>query len=544
MTKFNLKKLVKNQSRGYCTKCGNYLGFIENYVMFCYHCKGYIQLEITNCLEKCDENLDNLRLKFREGIINGDPERYLRVFLAYGEKSLRSNKNHIFPKMSVPLDSTLAEWDAYEFVLINLGLKWILEDLNYSYNKINNFSQEIINIPEQWIILNFEKTNLENDLGVYIKDKNDNAYFYYFQKWIFYSDSLTQHGIINPDTVEINEYNELARKMLEKEIDVNYMIKFVRNDFPNLFLSTLYFIYPDRKEKMFSFNDVFNVSKSEFQKSFPEVYSITQILNYYPIQRNKFEQGLNKEFFFVSKTYLELKREVPDLSWEDKLLPYLIISSKSNPTSFPLLINFDDEILISPSRLEIAVLLMYEKINHKKIHKLLSNEFEIEFQNRVLVSLKNLGFRVEGQTNNIKWTNLQDKKVNSFELDILALCNDYIFIIECKSKRPSPFFNLKPDRKKRKHQFLHFKKQFQERIKPWLINKLNSHQNTTEIFCYKKDFGPITIKIPKEYQNISSDNIVGLYITQLNETFSPESNIFQLYFKDLEMIFEKHPKDN
>lgn len=534
--KFDLKK-IKNISnnRGYCKRCGEPLGFIENYNIFCYKCSGYEKSDITISINEYEKKLELLRLKFRNGIINGNVKKYLYEFLQIGEESSRSQRFSPFPNIPIPIQSPLANWDALIYVITNLGIKWILEDLNYYYKGSEEFSQEILSIPNEWLIIFAEKTNIENDLGINIKDHEGNIYHYYFQKWIFYGDSLYQYGIVDPVKINTEEYIEMTKNMVEKESDLIYMNNFVRYRLPIIFLSALYFIYPDKKEKMFSFDDIFNVSESNINQSFLEPYSIAKIYTFYSRKRSLLEKQTNKRLLFIHRTLSELKYDLKNLPWYENLLPYFIISSQVNPMSFPLLVQFNNIIIITPSRLEIVTLLMYEKINHKKIHKKLHNEFEKVFQEKVKNFFEEIGVIVVDPINKECWTNIMDKKKNNFEFDLLGLYEDNILIIECKSFRPAPFYHLKEYQERRKKQFVRFERQFNEKIKPWLMNclKNGNKKEYLEINCYKKNSGPITLHIPEKYSNASVNNIFGLYITQLNEYFKCESNIIQIYFYDI-----------
>ncbi len=83
-----IKDLVKY--KGYCNKCGEPLGFIKDYEIFCYKCDGYKELNESDCIVECEKRLIELRRKFRNEIINGDAKKYLTIFLILGEGILSS----------------------------------------------------------------------------------------------------------------------------------------------------------------------------------------------------------------------------------------------------------------------------------------------------------------------------------------------------------------------------------------------------------------------------------------------------------------------
>ncbi len=69
-------------------------------------------------------------------------------------------------------------------------------------------------------------------------------------------------------------------------------------------------------------------------------------------------------------------------------------------------------------------------------------------------------------------------------------------------------------------------------------------RNFIKIECSKQDLNDqkkskkYTLNLPKKYQNIESDSIIGLYITQLDECFNIKLSINQVYFKDIERFFD------
>ena len=189
--------------------------------------------------------------------------------------------------------------------------------------------------------------------------------------------------------------------------------------------------------------------------------------------------------------------------------------------SFPLLVEFGNEIYITPTRLKIAIRLMKQNLIHQHESNFLSRKFEIEFQNNVLSILKTKGIIVEDPLENIKLINLKDKKNNTFEFDILGYDEHTIFVVECKSFHPHPFYMLKISRERRKTNLVRFVSQFSDKIKPWLINELKKNATNGRIIiqCYQDDIhtkkGRIfQFSLPERFKNIPSEKIKAIYITQ------------------------------
>lgn len=244
--------------------------------------------------------------------------------------------------------------------------------------------------------------------------------------------------------------------------------------------------------------------------------------------------------FFAETSLAQLKEELKDIPWSFDLIYSMLITSPRNPMAFPLIIEYGDKILISPTRLKVARKLMIERLNHNLISADLSKLFENEFQDMILNKFEKNGFQVIDPISNIEWVNIMDKKRNSFEFDILAYKDREIFVIECKSFHPNPFYELNEARLRRKEQFLHFHFQFKNRIRPWLYQKLRQppKKGVISISCRQikirdKSSSAHTINLPESLHRIKKKKIKPLYVTQIKEEFFVFSNIPQLYFKDL-----------
>jgi len=90
-------------------------------------------------------------------------------------------------------------------------------------------------------------------LGIFLKDKENNFDFYYFQTWTFYGDSLTQFGFIDPERINKEKYSKIIKEMFDREKDINYMQEFVKYKFPLRFVSSLYSIYLNVNDRIFFF---------------------------------------------------------------------------------------------------------------------------------------------------------------------------------------------------------------------------------------------------------------------------------------------------
>ena len=523
-----------NKNKGFCEVCGEPLGEIisNKGILFCYKCAGYKKLDIEFCINQCDQELKKLRKLFHEGIINGDVDRYFRNYLTSGEALYNSEEKKDYAYISHPIKKAVS-LNFINFVISNVAIKWILEDLNFKTQQSDEYSNDTFTIPLRWLQFFKRMIYMRNNLGFFIEDKLGPRQFYYFQILDFYNDSLNQFGLIEPNRIDPVKFNSILEDLLAKESDPNYVKEFINFDLPLIFVCMSYLQYPNMEDRIFTFQDIIYDIKI--------IQYIADIYSYYNDKRASSPEECNSGgTYYIIKSFKELKKDFPQIIWDD-LLYYHIISSQSNPMSFPLLIEYKGTIAITPTRLKIAYELMFEAFVHNAISNRLSKAYENTFQEKVLEILRKNNFLVIDPINAEKWTNIIDKKKNTFEFDILGIYQDYIFIVECKSFHPSAFYRLSEARLRRKCQLDHFKTQFNNKIKPWLISKLKTKPKNEYIAIksrkwYQTDnkYKPYIIKIPKEFYNIGEKKLIGLYITQLNECFKDNSEIIQIYCEEIE----------
>lgn len=295
--------------KGYCSKCGEPLGFIENYEFFCYKYNNYKKLDESSSIVECEKKLFELRTKFREEITKGDVKRYLISFLNLGEGIRSSDSFNLSPTIPQTGEKELIHWNLLNLVVSNLAINWILEDLNYKCHDFSNFSTNIVMILREWLILYRKKVFLENKLGTFILDKEGKKYFYYYKIWVLYNDSLSQFSIIDPERFEQQELEQLTKVLFEKEKESGYIEKYAKTDFPIGLMSLLYHIYPNKNDRIFSFNDIL------YDDTGMIPYAINRISTYYNDKRalTYTELGETEKPYFVIRNYNELISETNEL---------------------------------------------------------------------------------------------------------------------------------------------------------------------------------------------------------------------------------------
>lgn len=528
-------------SKGTCSTCGALLGFskLGSKEYFCYNCENYVKLPIDECIKSTSKELQELRNSFRDLIIKGDVRRYLRSYLNVLETIFVSNSSEIAPTIDIDKKIEILPFNQELFITMNLAIKWILEDLNFKIRSGNDFEMDIAsNIMVQWLKIFQQKVFLENDLGIFIRRPGyQEKKFYYYQYLDFYQDSLDDYSTFNKGELTVENYDKKLTEFFEKCRNPENIFELVKFDFPLTYICSLYNLYPNKEDRMFSFTDII--------VDFSVPLILQKLINIYDAKRSSNLDDLNLpgKNFFVITDHAQLKQDFRDIPWSLEIFNQILVSSKKNPMSFPLLIEFGNEIYVSPTRLKVALRLIKQKIIHTHESDFLSKKFEIEFQNKVLLILKKRGIKAKNLNSSVELTNIKDKKNGNFEIDILGYDKEHIFIIECKSFHPHPFYMLKEDRERRKVNVRRFEEQFSNKIKPWLINKLNrkASNGSIKIQCYREDIQTnkgksFQFSLPEKFINISSKKVIGLYITQLNEIFPDINTVYQLYYKDLETI--------
>ena len=279
-----------------------------------------------------------------------------------------------------------------------------------------------------------------------------------------------------------------------------------------------YVQYPNLSDRIFSFEDILY---------FPIVIDyIGLIIDKYKDKRARSPEEWSRENpYFLNIDFNQIKRDISEIEWNDHLY-YHIVASQHNLLSYPLLIEYKNKIIVSPTRLKLAREMMFERLIHNTISGYLSIIYENQFQKEVLDILNESDCIIIDPINNDYWIYISDKKRSTFEFDIMALFKKYILIIECKSFHPTAFYHLKDAVSRREERVEHFYEQYPKKIKHWIINNLKkkSKGEFIRINCRTKEIGSkktkkFNINFPKEFNGIDENYIIGLYITQYKECF-------------------------
>lgn len=289
-----------NKYKGICEVCGEPLGEIQEDrgTFFCYKCAGFNKLDINSKIDQVNEKLLLLRENFKKSVLNGHTDKYFCNYLTLGEAIFNTESMEYCAQLP-DSNEEVVHINFLFFVIANIALKWILEDLNLKTNDSNIYSREIFGIPIEWQSEFLKKIYLKNGLGFFIK-KDDKEVFYFTQKLDFYHQSLNPFGLIEPNQIPEEKKTEIITILLEKEKDENYIQRIINFDLPLIFVCMSYLQYPNREDKIFTFEDVL------FDPSVIQI--ISDIHSYYKDKRPTIpEECEDDEKYFIVKKISKIR---------------------------------------------------------------------------------------------------------------------------------------------------------------------------------------------------------------------------------------------
>ncbi len=329
----------------------------------------------------------------------------------------------------------------------------------------------------------------------------------------------------------------------------NQLKKYVKDEYPVLISTILNAYYTDEVIRPFSFDDLMDEDNKKITKFLSQCnddiidhltnrkISFTEIIlvlleNLYLYYENKSITSINnitKDGFVVVR---DLYKLAEDINQGKLLIPPFqeyIISSSRIYHHYPFIIEYNGNLIISPSRLLIGYKLLHYAFNKDRINDELAKKYEKESMLEIEKRLKKHGVEIIGKE-------IKPKKQGGFEIDLIGYYNEYILIIECKSFHPSPFFMMRKNRRYN-NQFKDKLKRI-EKIKAWIFDKLNNirlKMGNIKVDVYDdKNKKPLEIEFPMRYHKINQNKILYLYITEIKEYHEESRNdIIQIWYGDL-----------
>jgi len=554
MKDYNLINYLRNSDTGICYICGNpkgHFGSVDK--VFCYKCDGYEILNSKEAKLLIQRKKRRLREEFKKIAIKSDIFYCLKVFLSIGESLFSdSSNNPIFKPDRNSQDPIVI--DPRRIVIANLGAKWLLEDsLNHSLNNIpwnKAYCTNMLSLLRTWLeCCKKEKlSDIRYNLGFFIS-KNDKSRFYYTLQYDFYLESLKKFGIVSPDETESCKIKNALEKFKKLENDPELLTKFVRDEYPVFIATVINAYYTDEVIRPFSFDDMMDKKNKKLTKFlskcnpdlidhlsnkktiFPELLLalLESLYSYYHNLRATSLDNITKDGYVVVR---DLNKLTEDINTEKLLIPPFkdyIISSRRNLHNYPFIIEYNNNFIISPSRLWIGYRLLHYALNKDKINGDLAKKYELEAMNEIEKRLKKHRVEILGRE-------IKPSKKKGVEIDFIGYYREYILIIECKSFHPSPFFMMR----KRRRYNNQFKDKMNriDKIKNWISNELiNSRSSNGNIIINvydQKNKKPAKLIFPSRYHKINSDKILYLYITQIKEYFEQNrDDVIQVWYEDL-----------
>jgi len=550
----NLIEYLINIDRGICDRCRNPKGhFGSNNEVFCYKCAGYEILNSEDTKALIQRKKRRLREEFKNIAIKSDIFYCLKVFLSIGESLISDNNSNPILKPDKNNQNPVII-DPRKIVIANLGVIWLLEDsLDHSSNIIpwdKSYCTNLMYLLRSWLDLSRKEklSEVRYNLGFFIS-KNGNTTFYFTQQYDFYLESLNRFGIVSPNKIESCKIKHVLEKFKKLEINPLKLKKFVRDEYPVLIATILNAYYPEEVIRPFSFDEMMDFNDEKLSKflskcnsnlvdhlvdkkmKFPELLLglLKSLYAFYHNQRVISLDKITKDGFVVVR---DLNKLTEDLNAGKLVIPPFkdyIISSRRNLHTYPFIIEYNNNFIISPSRIWMGYRLLHYALNKDKINTELAKKYEKEAMIDIEKRLRKKGVEILGKE-------IKPSKNKGVEIDFIGCFCEYILIIEIKSFHPSPFFIMRKNRR--------YNDQFKEKLikidntKTWIIDILcrpSSKDRNIIVDVYdQKNREPTKIEFPYRYHNINQDKILYLYITQIKEYFEQSRNdIIQVWFEDL-----------
>ena len=552
----NLIYYLRSIDKGICEVCASPKGHfgIDNKCI-CHKCNGYEILNLEEAKHLIQRNKRRLREEFKKIAVKSDIFYCLKVFLSIGETYFINDDNEISINPDINKKESILVIDPRRIAIANVGVKWLLEDSlvhlqeTISWNKA--YCTNMMTLVRTWLDWNRKEklSDIRYNLGFFVS-KDDKSSFYYTQQYDFYLESLEKFNITNPSD-EIND--EMVENVLKIHRDLfqnpDKLKKYVMEEYPVLISTVLNSYYTDEVLRPFSFDELMDKDNKKIKKflslcddelidfittkktSFTEIILalLENLYSYYENKRSKTINNISKDGFVVVQDFNNLTEDI----FQGKLLipPFqeYIISSPQNNHHYPFIIKYNGNFIISPSRLWMGYRLLHYALHKDRINDDLAKKYEKESMLEIEKRLKKHNVRIIGKE-------IKPKKKSGFEIDLIGYFNENIFIIECKSFHPSPFFMMRKNRR--------YNDQFKdkldriEKIKAWIFEKLNNTRpKRGEIsinFYDAHNKKPSEIIFPMKYHKINQSKILYLYITQIKEYHEEiRSDIIQVWYGDL-----------
>lgn len=539
----NFISLLRNIDNGLCNNCDNPKGHIESeQKCFCYKCAGYELLDREEAIQIINRNKRRIREEFKKIAVKSDIFYCLKVFLSIGETFLDptgAKREGIFII------------DPRRIAIANIAVKWLLEDsldhLQEIVPRDDAYLPTMMNLARTWLDWNRKEklSDRRYSLGYFIK-KAQKISFYYTQQFDFYLESLEKFNITGSPE-EINEDIIKNVQNLNKDLfqDPDRLQKYVRDEYPVLISTVLNSYHIDEDVRPFSFDEFMdkdNRKMVKFISSFAD--DLTDYVQDKKIGIDKFILALLENLYSFyygqrSKSFDEdgyvivrnLDAFVSDITRGGLLIPPLeeyIISSSKNPQKYPIIVEYNGKYIISPLRLWMGYRILHYAVDKDRINSELAEKYERESLIQTEKRLRMHGVVIVGK-------GISTSK-KGFELDFIGYYKDFIFIIECKSFHPSPFFIM---RKKRRYKN-QFRKKVEkiDRISKWIFSKLSvtipkKGKIRVNVYNPYKKCGSEII-FPMKYHKIDRNKILYLYISQLKEYHQHNRNdLIQVWIGDL-----------
>lgn len=331
-----------------------------------------------------------------------------------------------------------------------------------------------------------------------LSENNKNYTFIPKISYLDYKNNLKEYYMY-PDT-KFKELNEIAN-------DENNQLKDYENSEKILFevLRGIYYSlnYISLDPEMFSFDEIDN--NPIVLKFIKDLYFVSEEI---VLMTGKPFAIMSKNLFFKMSN---------DYNFDSEKLYKMLVSSRSDIKNYPLLIEHDNKIILSPNVILLVWSFLEYKFNPEKVNNILTGHY---FEDKIEKKLLKLGFTTEDPNNPklfLKGRKVKNKKFKR-EIDLIAYNDSTILVIECKDQG---LWKIDPK--------ILWKKRKEYRIKDIKEEIDNKHLDRVQFVKdnYKNHFG-----FKKDYK------IEGLLLTSIKEDIDGYKGVKILCVYELKKIIE------
>lgn len=411
-----------------CEICESNLYMSLNDGAWCPQCNGVTPLDKKESLKLCD----NLIKDINENI-NGYSNFFSFDSLLYAAYESRE------ANMKKTKQDSYMSWNIQDIIWSTILIKRALNGMHGDEN-VPDFKKKLAPLFQSildFVSLNNDKILIEQEYGSFfkksdIKGKKQHSYLssedgqsYVFIPnfdWAKYLANLEEGNFVRESKLEKVAQKSVDRNTAETADERRLRIfEMIYNGFHNSYYNSEMFAFAEidykNKEVLDFFSEI-----TDFALEKAKILVRTHVVK------------ISKEEFF---------RIANNHNYDSNKLFQMFVSSKSNINEFPILIEHNNEIVLSSETMFLIRGILKYLSKGKEVNTLIDG---IQFEREVESQLKNLGFETDDPLNHgaylrgriIKIIDPVTGNVQEREIDLMAYNESELLVIECKEWRLAP----------------------------------------------------------------------------------------------------------